>query len=84
MNTSCRKKCETKFGFKPEGSVLGVQMSLLPSSFKVYTSNIPANDISYVSKMPTTYPKYGTPKCFLIYTKLSNNTKLKNNTRLRK
>ena len=33
-------------------------MSLLPSSFKVYTSNIPANDISYVSKMFTTYPKY--------------------------
>ena len=58
VNTSCRKKCETKFGFKPEGSVLGVQMSLLPSSFKVYTSNIPANDISYVNKMPATYPKY--------------------------
>ena len=33
-------------------------MSLLPSSFKVYTSNIPANDISYVNKMPATYPKY--------------------------
>ena len=33
-------------------------MSLLPSSFKVYTSNIPANDISSVSKMPTTYLKY--------------------------
>ena len=58
VNTSCRKKCETKFGFKPEGSVLGVQMSLLPSSFKVYTSNIPANDISYVNEMPTTYPEY--------------------------
>ena len=58
VNTSCRKKCETKFGFKPEGSVLGVQMSLLPSSFKVYTSNIAANDISYVNKMPATYPKY--------------------------
>ena len=33
-------------------------MSLLPPSFKVYTSNIPANDISYVNKMSTTYPKY--------------------------
>ena len=33
-------------------------MSLLPPTFKVYTSNIPANDISYVNKMPTTYPKY--------------------------
>ena len=33
-------------------------MSLLPSSFKLYTSNIPANDISYVNKMPATYPKY--------------------------
>ena len=58
VNTSCRKKYETKFRFKPEGKVLGVQMSLLPSSFKVYTSNIPANDISSVSKMPTTYLKY--------------------------
>ena len=58
MNTSCRKKCETKFGFKPEDSVLGVQMPLLPSSFKVYTSNIPANNISYVNEMPTTYPNY--------------------------
>ena len=33
-------------------------MSLLSPSFKVYTSNIPANDISYVNKMPTIYPKY--------------------------
>ena len=33
-------------------------MLLLPSSFKVYTSNIPANDISYVNKMPKIYPKY--------------------------
>ena len=33
-------------------------MSLLPSSFKVYTSNISARDISYVNKMPATYPKY--------------------------
>ena len=33
-------------------------MSLLPPSFKVYTSNIHANDTSYVNKMPTTYPKY--------------------------
>ena len=33
-------------------------MSLLPSCFKVYTSIIPANDISYVNKMATTYPKY--------------------------
>ena len=33
-------------------------MSLLLSSFKVYTSNIPASDISYVNKMPATYPKY--------------------------
>ena len=57
MNTSCQKKCKTEFGFKPKGSLLGVQMSLLPSSFKVYTSNIPANDVSYVNKMFTTYPK---------------------------
>ena len=33
-------------------------MPLLPPSFKVYTSNIPANDISYVNKMSTTYRKY--------------------------
>ena len=33
-------------------------MSLLLPSFKVYTSNIPANDISYVNKIPTTYPKH--------------------------
>ena len=58
VNTSCQKKCETKFWFKPEGSVLRVQMSLLSSSLKVYTSNIPANDISHVNKMPATYPKY--------------------------
>ena len=32
-------------------------MSLLPSSFKVYTSNIPANDVSYENKIFTTYPK---------------------------
>ena len=25
VNTSCQKKCQTKFGFKPEGSVLGVK-----------------------------------------------------------
>ena len=58
VNTSCQKKCQTKFGFKPEGSVLGVQTSLWSSSFKVHTSNIPANDISYVNKMPANYPKY--------------------------
>ena len=58
MNTNCRKKCETKFGFKPEGSVLGVQKTLLPSSFELYTSIIPGNDISYVNKMPATYSKY--------------------------
>ena len=58
VNTTCQKNCETKFGFKPEDSVLGVQMSLVPSSFKVYTSNIPANGIRYVNKMPATYPKY--------------------------
>ena len=34
------------------------QISLLTPSFKVHTSNIPANDISYVNKMPTTYSKY--------------------------
>ena len=33
-------------------------MSLSPSSFKVHTSNIPANDISYANKMPANYPKY--------------------------
>ena len=30
--------------------LIGVQMSLLPSSIKVFTSNIPANHISYVIK----------------------------------
>ena len=57
VNTSCRTKYDTKFGFKPKGSVLGVQMSLLPSRFKIYSLNIPANNIIYVNKMPTTYPK---------------------------
>ena len=39
------------------GSVLAVQMSFLLRSFKVYISNIPANDMSYVTKMPYNFPK---------------------------
>ena len=42
MNTNCQKKCETKFEFKPEGSVLAVQMSPLPPNFEIYTSNVSA------------------------------------------
>ena len=44
------------------GSVLAVQMSFLLRSFKVYISNIPANDMSYVTKMPYNFP----PKTILL------------------
>lgn len=57
VNSNCEKKCETKFGVVPEGSVLAVQMSLLPPNFKVYTSNIPPNDNSS-SNTSKKYPRY--------------------------
>ena len=44
-------------------------MPLLPSSFKIHTTNIPTNDISYENEMPTAYPEY-----------LFTNTEMKMNT----
>ena len=36
---------QKEFALRPGGSVLAVQVSLLPPSFKACTSNIHANDI---------------------------------------
>ena len=51
-------KCKTIFEFTTDGSMYGLLTTLLSHRFEVYTSNIPANNICYGNKMPTTYPKY--------------------------